>query len=287
MARKHGVDSLVIPERTAPVASNDERLTYNRIKRADRRSKDNDPFRVNLLMRSAFRRGLLNDEQSLTETALVTRFGATRESVRHSLKQFMDEGLIRRQPRSGTWFTAEPGKVLGDRMFPLLRGTRSEISTIVSLDESVIPGSRIMCEILQVGDVDFVRYDQLILAHGLPSAVRTSYVPEPYLAGRRISDLFDPSRDGNEAGYETDFEMIFGIPLGRVDSTIEAARGMRSIQALGIEEGDILLNRETLSFDADDIPRMLSFTSYKASVTSIHVSGDFRGEGDPRISRRE
>lgn len=264
----------------------DDRSEYNRFKRADRRAKDNDPFRVNMLMRSAFRRGLLNDDQSLTETALVTRFGATRESVRHSLRQFTDEGLIRRQPRSGTWFTAEPGQVLGDRMFPLLRGARSEISTIVSLDETVIPGSRIISEILEVDDVDFVRYDQLILAHGLPSAVRTSYVPEPYLNGRRISDVFDPARNGLENGYETDFEMIFGVALGRVDSTIEAARGMRAIQPLGIDEGEILLNRETLSFDVDDIPRMLSFTSYKASVTSIQVSGDFRGAGDPKLSQR-
>jgi DNA-binding GntR family transcriptional regulator len=268
------------------VAASDERLAYNRVKRADRRAKDNDPFRVNLLMRSAFRRGLLDDEQSLTETALVTRFGATRESVRHSLRQFTDDGLIRRQPRSGTWFTAEPGRVLGDRMFPLLRGTRSDVSTIVSLEETIIPGSRIMCEILEVGDVDFVRYDQLILAHGLPSAVRTSYVPEPYLAGRRISDLFDPSRQGHDPQYESDFEMIFGVALGRVDSTIEAALGMRPIQALGTDVGDLLLNRETLSFDVEDVPRMLSFTSYKASVTSIQVSGDFRDAGDPRLSRR-
>jgi len=254
-----------------------ERLAYNRLKRADRRAKDGDPFRVNQLMRSAFRRGMFRDEHSLSETALVTRFGATRESVRHSLRQFTEDGIIRRQPRSGTWFTAEPGLVLGDRMFPLLRGTRSDISTIVTLDEDIVPGTRILSEILRVKDVDFIRYEQLVLAHGLPAAVRTSYVPEPYLGGRRISDLFEPTRQGaDEAAYESDFEVIFGMALGRVESTIEAARSMRTIQALGVEEGDVLLNRESLSFDVDDRPRILSFTSYRASVTSIQVSGDFR-----------
>ncbi len=253
----------------------DEKLSYNRVKRADRRSKDNDYFRVHLLMRSAFRRGLLGSDQSLTETSLVTRFSATRESVRESLRQFTQQGLLRRQPRSGTWFTAEPGKVLGDRMFPLLRGMRSEISTIVSLEESVIAGSRIMQEIMQVGDVDFVRYEQLILHRGLPSAVRTSYVPVPYLSSR-ISDLFQPSAAGLEIGYELDFELIFGTSLGRVDNVIEAAVAPYPIRALGIEAGEALLNRETLSFDTQDVPRTLSFTSYKAAVTSIYVEGDFR-----------
>lgn len=251
-----------------------DRLSFNRAKRADRGTQDNDPVRVYMLMRSAFRRGLLSTAESLTEAALVIRFGATREAVRYSLRKFTDEGLLRRQPRSGTWFTAEPGKILGDRMFPLLRGARNDVSTLVALDESVVASSQIMRELLETDATQFVRYEQLLLLRGVPTAARTLYIPMPYLAGR-MSELADDAIPLT-GGYEPDFEALFGMKLGKIDSVIEAVAALENNPPLEVVVGDILLSRETLAYDRDGLPRMLAYTSYKATLTSIHVTGEFQ-----------
>lgn len=255
--------------------SRDQRQKYNRIRRGDQRQKDNDPQRVYHFLRSAFRRGLLNSSESVSESALVTRFGATRESVRRGLQEFVQEGLLRRQPRSGTWFTEEPGHILGDRMFPLLRGARNDKSTIVVLDESLIASSRFLREIMSTEEVQFVRYEQLILYQGLPSAVRTSYAPRSSITNERISDLQDAPYTGQGYGFESDFELIFDVPLGRVEDVIEAGVSLQPIPPLGVEAGDVLLNRETLAHDHRGVAKVLSFTSYKASIASITLSTDF------------
>jgi DNA-binding GntR family transcriptional regulator len=224
-------------------------------------------------MRSAFRRGLLASSESLSEAALTRRFGATREAVRSALRRFTEDGVLERQRRNGTWFTAEPDKILGDRMFPVINGARTEVSTLVALDESIISSSAIMREILETDALEFVRFEQLLLLRGVPTALRILYTPVTYLSGR-ITDMYNATAPMT-GGYESDFEVLFGTKVGRITSVIEAIAAPEEIRPLDVTAGDILLSRETIAYDRDSVPRMLAYTAYKASVSAVHVTNDF------------
>jgi GntR family transcriptional regulator len=81
--------------------------------------RDYDPFPKYLKIRDVVMRWLSTQklgERLPTEMELADRFGASRETVRKSLKWLEEEGLISRRPRAGTFLIKLPARNFDQRL---------------------------------------------------------------------------------------------------------------------------------------------------------------------------
>ena len=73
----------------------------------------------------------------------------------------------------------------------------------------------------------------------------------------------------------TAFEHIYGAPLGRIDTTIEALPcEPRTMRMLGLDNPVTMLVKEHIMYDVHDVPHDVSYCHYRADRVAFNISSN-------------
>ncbi|MEI5675593.1 MULTISPECIES: GntR family transcriptional regulator [unclassified Nocardioides] len=214
--------------------------------------------RVYDLVRASIRRGDVGGSGVLVEERLIEELSASRQAVRDALQALAADGLVERRRRVGTTVNGAILDVATDQLMHLPPDQQVvEDSAVERLEEQEMPAPPWMRARLKIAeDEPVLMVEELVRAHGEVLCVRATYKPVSRLPARatvRVADL------------ATAFEHGFGVPLGSVESLVEAV-GADALTAelLGVPAGSPVLVREVLLVDADGLPRDLSYSHYRS-----------------------
>jgi GntR family transcriptional regulator len=224
------------------------------------------PRRVHNLIRTAIRDGILHQDDPLVENLLIRELGSSRNAVREGLKLLASEGLVSREPRAGTTVI---GNVVRIPIDDVLSVVAPEEVTIIRLDDRQVPSndlirSRLKTEAARVGMIE-----HLFLFEGQPIGIRVAY----YHAHIRQPDGWLQCPD-----LQTAFRAVFGLPLGHVQSTVEAVPlDSRTSRILGVGEGSTSLVKEQILYDIEGTPQEFTYAHYRADRVSFMVTKEHGG----------
>ena len=145
------------------------------------------------------------------------------------------EGLVRRERRVGTTVVGRPLR------FPLddIVNDVSNGVSVVRLDDREVPSTALIRDRLGVRDPRVGMIEHLFSYQGSPIGIRVAY----YHSGVVQPLGWDGAPDTASA-----FAQVFGIPLGRVVTTVDAIPcEARTSRLLDVEVGSPVLVREQLS----------------------------------------
>jgi GntR family transcriptional regulator len=187
-----------------------------------------------------------------SERELSQSLDVSRMTVRRSITELVNEGLLERRHGSGT-FVAKPRVTYNARdLLSYVQAMQSRgISTTSQLLEfSQAPASRRLAERLEIGIGDSLYLVILLrLANRIPFVVERSYFPASRLPNLEEYDLEKTSiNDLINSGY--------GLALGKVSQSIEAVAASETVaQQLRVDEGfPLLMVTKTIRSKADGKP---------------------------------
>ena len=218
------------------------------------------PRRVHDLVRAAIRSGELGPGDRLEEVVLMRDLATSRNAVREALQLLADEGLVTRAPREGTIVVRSVLELPLDDLIP---PTDSADIAIHRLNERRVPSTALIRDRLQTTAAEVGVIEQLFTFQGEPIGVWIDYYE---------ADVVQPESWDSCPDLRTAFEHIYGTPLGWVETTIEARPcEPRTMRLLGLDERLPMLVKEHVMFDADGVPRDLSYSHYRADRVSFTV----------------
>ncbi|NHI17703.1 GntR family transcriptional regulator [Microbacterium excoecariae] len=229
---------------------------------AARRAIDGQHRRAYELIRSQIRSGWVESGGSLIESDLVTLTGLPRASIRYALARLADEGLVARQRHVGTHVVGHqyripiddilpnhtpPGfmyRKLVDRRVPMVAFVRTAMDT----DDREIG----MCEQI---------FEHVTADGAEPVGLRTAYYR---------TSVHQPASWPTCPSLEFAFEFVFGVPLGDVETVIDAAAAdEHTARTLHIAPGAPVLMREQRLLDVNGVVHEYSFAHYRADRVSF------------------
>jgi len=216
--------------------------------------------RVRDLLRSEVRSGLAGRDAHFVEDYLVNALAASRTAVREALQMLAQEGLVSRERRNGTTVTR------GVTTFPLddILGRGGEPVTVERIDQRSVPSTPLLRARLETADEEVGVVEHLFSTADGPLGVRVAYYKLAYTQ----PESWQTCPDLQEA-----FTAVFGKPLGRIDSVIEAGVAEpKTSRLLGIPENSPVLIREQLLVDVDGVPQEFTFAHYRADRVSFLTS---------------
>ena len=137
------------------------------------------------LLRSAIRTGFLPAGTQLVEYELAKALSTSRNALRVALQLLADEGVVERNPRSGTIITSAIVQITLNEMDAEARVHTSgrladlaptEVFDEDLLDEQVIPASPYIRQRMQTDDEFVLMHERLISVRGEPHHVWLGYV---------------------------------------------------------------------------------------------------------------
>lgn len=231
--------------------------------------------RVKDLLRSEVRSGLAGRDAQFVEDYLVSALAASRTAVREALQMLAQEGLVSRERRNGTTVTR------GVAQFPLddILESGGERVGVERLDQRSVPSTPLLRGKLQTTDEELGVVEHLFSTPDGPIGVRVAYYKLAYSQPESWAECPD---------LRWAFASVFGSPLGRIDSVIEAgASEPKTSRLLGIPEGSPVLVREQLLVDADGVPQEFTFAHYRADRVSFSSSSSALAVADVTQVRSE
>lgn len=237
---------------------------------AGARAKQRNPvFQVHSLLRALVR--IAGPGTVMREEELTASIGATRSAIRDALQMLANEGLVTRQRKSGTVVVGTVEEIPGDEIIADATMCADDRFTVDQLGTRMIRANDQLARLLGAGNSELCVSESLVRIDGRPSCVRTSYVAQQF-SERMITSV---------APLRQSFEHVFGVPLGEVESTIEAITLDHRIAALlGLTAGAPGLMRELVLRDRSGSVRELSFTVYRGDAFAIRTSGVSNGPVD-------
>lgn len=251
--------------------ADEARFRSQRRANSARRRLQTQTRRAYLLLRSGIRSGAYQPEEVLVEDQLIELLATSRNAVRQALQMLAEEGLVDRSPRRGTSVSNSLNLALDQRRRPATGGLSTELSwrgadvEATKVESRTVPCTSHIQTRLALLPGDLVRMDEyLVTADGEPVAVRVGYIPADITAGD-----YTPVPRHRSVIFERRFKAAFG----RSEDSIEAvACEERTARLLGVKEGSPILLVETLSVDAEDVPRELSYNYNRGDRVSILTS---------------
>jgi GntR family transcriptional regulator len=220
------------------------------------------PRRVHDLVRTAIRDGILLPDAPLVEDYLVRELATSRNAVREAMQSLASEGLVRRQRREGTTVV---GGVIQIPLDDIVSLTAPEFVQIERLDDRKIPSTDLIRSRLQTSAEEVGMIEHLFSFDGKPIGIRVAYYHTSIQQPRgweRCPDLV------------TAFEIVFGLPLGRVETRIDAvACDARTSKLLSVAIGTPCLVKEQVLYDSDETPQEFCYAHYRSDLVSF-VVGD-------------
>lgn len=203
-------------------------------------------------LRSDLAEGRYNPGDKLpTESALASRFGVNRHTVRHGISALVEEGLIRTRRGAGAFVAATPTDYpIGKRVRfheNLIAAGRTPDKRLLLLEERAANDGE--AKALQISSGDLVcSYHGLSLADGLPIAVFESLFPMG-----RMPCILEALRECNSV---TEALRQVGVNDYTRASTRLTATRADATQALHLQmsEGDPLLRSSSLNVGETDLP---------------------------------
>ncbi|WP_211298885.1 GntR family transcriptional regulator [Kineococcus rhizosphaerae] len=228
--------------------------------------------RVKDLLRSEVRSGLAGRDAQFVEDYLVQALAASRTAVREALQMLAQEGLVSRERRNGTTVTR------GVAQFPLddILESGGERVTVQRLDQRSVPSTPLLRARLATQDETLGVVEHLFSTVDGPIGVRVAYYKLAYTQPEGWAECPD---------LRLAFHSVFGRPLDRIDSVIEAGVSEpKTSRLLGIPEGSPVLIREQLLVDDEGVPQEFTFAHYRADRVSFSSSTSAAYGSSPRPS---
>jgi len=220
--------------------------------------------RVKDLLRSEVRAGLVGRDAQLVEDYLVQALAASRTAVREALQMLAQEGLVSRERRNGTTVTR------GVAQFPLddILESGGEKVSVQRLEQRSVPSTPLLRNKLETQDEQVGVVEHLFSTADGPIGVRVAYYKLQYTQPEGWAECPD---------LRLAFQSVFGRPLDRIDSVIEAGVSEpKTSKLLGIPEGSPVLIREQLLVDDEGVPQEFTFAHYRADRVSFSSSASSR-----------
>ncbi|MET1052276.1 MAG: GntR family transcriptional regulator [Mycetocola sp.] len=266
----------------------EQRLRYLRARQDVAPTMHSSTRRSYEQLRSSIRSGRLQGE-SLSEPALKTLFGVTRNSVRRSLQMLAVDGLLSRRPRAGTGLRAQiinlpsaasassPGEVSDAATDELGIEPGAPEIDVRELRRQVVPMPSSIAFWLQMEGPTILAQEHLGFYRGEAIFLRILYIP-------LTPDAALVPQSGIHAGVtrmmslEDSFEDEFGESLGSSGASFEAVPSDASTaQLLGVAEGAPLLLREMILRDSAGLPRSYCFTYFRGDRVAVTSSSPWPG----------
>lgn len=224
------------------------------------------PRRVHDLVRTAIREGILLPDDRLVEDYLVRELATSRNAVREAMQLLASEGLVRREPRQGTTVI---GGVIRIPLDDIVSLAAPECVRIERLDDRKVPSTDLIRARLQTEAKEVGVIEHLFSFDSKPIGIRVAYyhahVKQP-LGWERCPDL------------GTGFKTVFGLPMGRVETTIDAVPcEARTSKVLSIPVGSPCLVKEQVLYDSAGTPQEFAYSHYRSDLVSFVV-------GDPALA---
>jgi len=204
-------------------------------------------FQLKQIIREQIEEGALQPLDRLpSERELSQKYGISRMTVRQSLNELVNEGILYRRQGKGT-FVASPKidqGLLGLTGFTeemTARGLRPE-SKLLSVER--VDASPRVSEALGLSlDKRVIRLERLRLANGDPMALEVTHLPLRMFPGFPEGDF-----TGSSSLYEV-MEVRYGIRLHRARQVLEAGiAGQRESELLEVPLGAPLLMIERVTY---------------------------------------
>jgi len=140
-----------------------------------RRRAAQDRHTTRRILRDLFVASIRHGEfsaESLTEFALVARFGASRGAVRAALLTLAEDGLLVRRQRFGTHVTGNTVRLKWDEPRPGADPLRFASEVLV---EQMVPNTSLLRRLLRSADDHLAMRDARLTLDGVPMGFRTTY----------------------------------------------------------------------------------------------------------------
>ena len=215
--------------------------------------------RVYELLRSAIRTGYFPAGAQLVEFELAKALSTSRNALRVALQLLAEEGVVERNPRSGTIITSAMVQITLNEMEPDARTQTSgriadlpptDVFDEELLDERVIPTSPYIRRRMQTDEEFVLMHERLISVRGEPHHVWIGYV----------SADVDYATVRPNGEREPIFFERFGVEYSHAEDSVEAVPcELRTSRLLQVAPGSPILLCETLMYDVTGRIRELRF----------------------------
>ncbi|OLT12404.1 hypothetical protein BJF78_04175 [Pseudonocardia sp. CNS-139] len=247
-----------LPAPAVPTRVEPRRHRHPRAVGGSARDRQTWSRRVHDLLRADIRSGMIARDYQLVEDTLVQRLATSRRAVREALQQLAAEGLVTRVPRRGTRVTRDIVELPLTDIRPL---TGTEEFSIRRIDCRVVPSTPLIRKRLRT-DAEVVGFvEHFFLQRGEPVGVRAVY---------HHTSTVQPEAWDYCPSLAFAFEHVFGRPLARIESTIDAvACDQQTSALLGLPVGAPVLVNEQVLVDAAGCAQEFTFTRYRADRVSL------------------
>jgi GntR family transcriptional regulator len=221
-----------------------------------------------------------------SERELAARLGASRATVRKALAELETRGVVRRvQGRAGGAFLNGVDTTLrGPEQVAVLgpgRKVQRSLNRVNSVPDMLksqgfSTGTRVVAALLEMPPAPVAEFLELAADELVASILRVRFadgdslsLERMYVSSQRFPALIECDLQGSM--YQL-FESRFGVVVGRVEETIEAAAAPPQVAALlGLSDGDPLLKLTRTAHDDGGTPFEYSIDLFRADRTRLTV----------------
>lgn len=217
----------------------------------------------------------LPGERMPSELELEKKYKVSRITVRRAVKELCEEGILVRKQGKGTFVLDNPTVARLDHdnkgFHESLEKEGREVRVDI-LEKKIIHVKPSYARDLQIDEQDEVIYlRRLMYADGAPSMIDTAYIP-----AKRFPGLYDKLQ-GNVALFRM-LREEYGVTLNknqkvfRVLKVLKATKEMSRL--LNCSVGDPMFDLFKITYNADDVPQLISVSILKGENTYYVISDD-------------
>lgn len=204
-----------------------------------------------------------------TEHQLAEKYGVSRMTARHAVKQLESDGLLARVQGSGTFVKEGKKYQVQAKLVSLSEILRSEgrEQKTLNLGSSIEPAGAELAPILKIEPNDQVlRIKQLRLVDGEPYSIFNLHIIYSRCEGLKAEDLI-----GND--FFKYMESQYGIVFKGVEQEITAvAASAEEAELLKVEPGFPLLRQTRLAYDIEQNPVNFSVMTFRGDKYSYRTT---------------
>ncbi|WP_426323329.1 GntR family transcriptional regulator [Microbacterium sp. E-13] len=238
-------------------------LEHPRAKGGHSRGRHQLSHRVRDLVRSAVLAGEYSSQDQLIEEVLMHTHGASRNAVRRALQQLLEEGVVRRAPRRGTFPDWGGARLHLVDVYPV-EGA-DEVSG-GAIDRRLVPSTPYLRDRLRTDDAQLRMVESTSILRGEVIGLRTAYFSSDF-------DVVQPADHPQANTLAEIIATIFSKDLGHVTTEISASiADAATARILHAPPGIPLLRREQLVHDSMGLPVEIVFDTFRADRTTFKLS---------------
>jgi GntR family transcriptional regulator len=227
-----------------------------------RPGRQTSPRRIRDLIFTSVHSGDLDADVLLTEDNLINEFEASRNAVRGALRTLANEGVVERQPRTGTKVVGSFSSIdLNDESVSLAAGAPVYQEIIES---EFLTAPPVLHKVLKLdpAETQIRMVENTFVQNGGVIGIRSAY----------YSTRFASDEHGINVGLPA-LESYFGEKIHRIESVVGSNQAdERTSRLLGIVENSSVIYRQQLFLNPDLRPIQLVFDHFRADTVVFRTS---------------